>query len=119
MNSGRSSYGNRVGLVILVALLSVLPYCLPPYWQDVLVLFTINALVIMSYRLIVTMGGWSFAHVAIMGLGAYTMAILTTKFFSVSYWIALPVGGLGSALFALIISYPVLRTKLFYFFLKI
>ena len=107
-----------VWLGILLVVMIVLPFLLPAYWQDVLVLFTINVILVMSYRLITTMGGWSFAHIAIMGLGAYTMALLTTKYYSLSFWITLPIGGLVSALFAVAISYPVLRTRKFYFFLS-
>ena len=35
------------------------------------------------------MGGWSFAHAAVMGLGAYTTAILTAAEFNMSFWISL------------------------------
>ena len=102
----------------LLVFLIGLPFFLSGYWQDVLVLLTINVILVMSYRLITTMGGWSFAHIAVMGLGAYAMAMLTTKYYHISFWITLPIGGLVSAIFALLISYPVLRTKQFYFFLS-
>jgi branched-chain amino acid transport system permease protein len=106
------------GLGILMVVAILIPYGLPGYLQDSLVLFTINVILVISYRLITTMGGWSFAHIAIMGFGGYAMAMLTTKYFNWSFWITIPIGGLVSALFALVISYPVLRTRQFYFFLS-
>jgi branched-chain amino acid transport system permease protein len=102
----------------LLVIMIVLPFFLPPYWKDVLVLFTVNVILVMSYRLITTMGGWSFAHIAIMGFGAYTMALLTTRYYNLSFWVALPLSGIVSGVFALIISYPVLRTRRFNFFLS-
>ena len=113
-----SNSSKIVGLAIALGLLIVFPFFLSAYAKDVFVLFTINVILMMSYRLITTMGGWSFAHIAVMGLGAYTMALLTTKYLAWSFWVALPLGGFVSALFALVTSYAVLRTKQFYFFLS-
>ena len=107
-----------VRLSVLALFLILLPFFLSTYWQDVLILFVINVILVLSFRLITTMGEWSFAHIVIMGLGAYTVALMTTRFFNFSFWIVLPMGGFVSALFALAISYPVLRTKNFYFFLS-
>ncbi|MEQ8650903.1 MAG: ABC transporter permease [Kiloniellales bacterium] len=108
----------RVGLPMLLVFALVLPYLLPAYLQDSLVLFTISCIIVMSYRLVTTMGGWSFAHIATMALGAYTMAMLTTEYASLPFWLTIPLGGLVAGLFALAISYPVLRTRQFYFFLS-
>jgi branched-chain amino acid transport system permease protein len=101
-----------------IPVLILLPYSGSSYFQDLLVLFTINIILVASYRLITTMGGWSFSHIATMGLGSYTMAMLTTKYYHLSFWITLPIGGAVSAVFGLLISFAVLRTKGFYFFLS-
>jgi branched-chain amino acid transport system permease protein len=102
------------GVVVAI----VIPWLLPAYWRDILVLFVINVILVMSYRLIVSMGGWSFAHIATMAVGAYTLAFLSSVWLNLSFWLVLPIGGLLAALFAFAISYAVLRTKLFYFFLS-
>ena len=102
----------------LLGILIVLPFVLPRYLQDSLVLFVVNAILVMSYRLITTMGGWSFAHIAMMAIGSYTMAMLTTAYADISFWLTIPLGGIFAFLVALAISYPVLRTKQFYFFLS-
>lgn len=110
----------RAGLATAgaVPLLFALPHILSSYWQSVIVLFTINAMMVLGYRLITTMGGWSFAHVATMGLGAYTTAILTTANPPWPFWATLFLGAVVAAAFALLIAYPVLRTRHYYFFLS-
>ena len=107
-------------VVIATPVLAIFPDFLPSYWQNVLVLFVLNAMLMVGYRLITTMGGWSFAHVAIMGIGAYAMALIgqSTDAATWSFWLSLIAGPLAAALFALIISYAVLRTRHYYFFLS-
>ena len=107
-----------IGTVVALPLLVALPHALTDYWQSVLVLFTINAVLLIGYRLITTMGGWSFAHISTAGLGAYTTAILTTIETPWSFWATFILGALIAGAFALLISYPVLRTRHYYFFLS-
>lgn len=103
---------------VIVACLALAPQFLSSYWQSVLVVFLINAILIMSYRLITTMGGWSFAHIAIMGIGAYTSALMMTMQSPWSFWISMSVSIVVTTAFALVLSYPVLRTRAYYFFLS-
>ena len=110
----RAFIGTGIALPLLVAL----PHALSVYWQSVLVLFTINAVSLMGYRLITTMGGWSFAHISTAGLGAYTTAVLTTLETPWSFWATFFLGALIAGAFAMIIAYPVLRTRHYYFFLS-
>jgi branched-chain amino acid transport system permease protein len=105
-----------VGILVLAAL-ALLPVGLSSYWQTVAVLFGINATVLLGYRLITTMGGWSFAQVALMGLGAYTMALMTTSG-GWSFWSTLVAGPLVAAFGAALLAFPVLRTRHYYFFLS-
>ena len=107
-----------IGTAIALPLLVALPHALSVYWQSVLVLFTINAVSLMGYRLITTMGGWSFAHISTAGLGAYTTAVLTTLETPWSFWATFFLGALIAGAFAMIIAYPVLRTRHYYFFLS-
>lgn len=115
---GRHNLKKPLGLAGLLLVMIVLPLALPPYQDTVLILFTINIILVVSFRLITTMGGWSFAHVVLMGVGAYTSALLTTELLHWSFWLTLPLGGLASALIAFVISFPCLRTKGFYFFIS-
>ncbi|MER8541480.1 branched-chain amino acid ABC transporter permease [Mesorhizobium sp. M1334] len=88
------------------------------YMLGVLVLFGMTSILVLSYRTITTMGGWSFAHIAIMGIGGYSVAILTKPPFDLPVLVAIAAGGLFAALFAGLLSYPVLRTRQYYFFLS-
>jgi len=60
--------------------------------------------------LVLTGGQLNLAQISFMGLGAYAVAILTTKFY-VNYWICLPLSGIATAIIALIIGYISLRTR--------
>ncbi|TIX42361.1 MAG: branched-chain amino acid ABC transporter permease, partial [Mesorhizobium sp.] len=81
------------------------------YMLGVLVLFGMTSILVLSYRTITTMGGWSFAHIAIMGIGGYSVAILSKPPFGLPVLVATVAGGLFAALFAALLSYPVLRTR--------
>jgi branched-chain amino acid transport system permease protein len=100
-------------IVILAGLLS-LPYGLEYQHQDLLIFLVINFLVVVSYRLMTLTGEWSLIHLVIVGVGAYSSAMLT-KFLGLSFWIALPIGGLGGATIAAMLCYPLFRTSQFYF----
>lgn len=80
---------------------------------DLLIMF----IIVSSFRFITTMGRWSFAHMALAGVGGYTSAILVTQF-GLSFWVTLGLGGLSAAAVALVISFPIMRTNGFYFFMS-
>ena len=98
------------GLVIALALL-LAPRWLSPYGQSVLVTFTINMILVCGYRLIAMTGSWSFAHVALMGIGGYVLAIATTAASPWSFWSALAAAPAAGGIAAAILAYPVLRTR--------
>ena len=110
--------GMRMGLLAgFVAALAAYPFLVPSYYVGVGILFLINVMLVTSYRTITRMGGWSFAHITMLAIGAYTFALLQSQF-GISFWLILPVSGLVAALVALLIAYPVMRTRQFYFFLS-
>ena len=122
MNSRRKDILSAVKIektVISAALfvLLVLPFVVGPYWRSAATLFAINCIILLGYRIITTMGGWSFAHIAILGIGAYTTAILTTGDMQVYFWATVPLSIALSGLAALILTVPILRTQNYYFFL--
>jgi branched-chain amino acid transport system permease protein len=55
-------------------------------------------------------GQISLGHSAFIGVGAYTSAILITRY-GLSFWISLPIAGLVSALAGMIIGLPSFRVK--------
>lgn len=107
--------GSVVALVICTAAVALIS---STYVHGALVLFVLNAILVLSYRTITTMGGWSFAHVAIMGVGAYAVAILSAPPFALPVLLCVAIGGVLAGLVAMALSWPVLRTRQYYFFLS-
>lgn len=75
---------------------------------------TIVVLLLSSYRIVVLTGEWSFAHVVLQGVGAYTAALCAKKL-GAPFPIALLAGAFVTATVAAILSIPLLRMKGFYF----
>lgn len=103
-----------LGLALLLAGLCVLPHYLKYHHQDFLIFLTINVLVVVSYRLVTLTGEWSLIHAVMMGVGAYSSAMLT-KMLGLSFWLALPLTGVVAGLVAAMLCYPLFRMTQFYF----
>ena len=58
-------------------------------------------------------GQFSFAHAALMGIGAYVAALLSARL-DVSFWIALPLAGVGAAGIGLLAALSAMRLKRVY-----
>lgn len=100
-----------VGLLIAIA---ILPNFLKFHHQDFMVFLGINILVVASYRLMTLTGEWSLIHIVMMGVGAYTSALLA-KSLGVSFWLSLPLAGVSAALLAAMLCFPLFRMTQFYF----
>ncbi|SIQ61618.1 branched-chain amino acid transport system permease protein [Paracoccus thiocyanatus] len=99
------------------ALLAGYPLLASPYYIGVGILFLINLILVISYRTVITMGGWSFAHITMLAIGAYATGMLQSRL-GLSFWAILPLSGLVAAVVAVAIAVPVMRTRQFYFFLS-
>ena len=104
----------RLRLLFLFAGLAVLPYVLSYSQQEIAVLLVVNVLLVCSYRLLTLTGEWSLGHVVIMGVGAYTSALLAKRL-GVPVPVSLLMGGVVAAGTAAILSFPLFRMKGFYF----
>jgi len=102
-----------IGAVILIALL-IIPHFLSFSHQDLLIFLTINVLAVCSYRLVTLTGEWSLIHAVMMGVGAYTVALLVNHF-DLDIWFTLPLAGVAAGLIAAILCFPLLRMTQFYF----
>ena len=102
-----------IWIAVLVGLI-LLPHGLSFSQQEILVFLTINVLLVASYRLLTLTGEWSLGHVVIMGVGAYTSALLTKRF-GVYVPVSMLLGGVSAALIAVVLSFPLFRMKGFYF----
>ncbi|WP_297767938.1 branched-chain amino acid ABC transporter permease [uncultured Roseovarius sp.] len=100
--------------VLAAVALIALPHGLSFSQQEILVFLVINILLVTSYRLLTLTGEWSLGHVVIMGVGAYASA-LVSKELGVNVPVSILLGGITSALLAVLLSFPLFRMKGFYF----
>ena len=96
-----------ISLLLPVALLVVLPFIFSRYYLDLSIVFLINLILASSFRLISTTGDFSLAHVPLMGMGAYTSAIMS-KQLGLPFFITLPLAGIVATIVGLVIGVLVL-----------
>ncbi|MFP4085517.1 MAG: branched-chain amino acid ABC transporter permease [Desulfobacteraceae bacterium] len=85
------------------------------YYQHVLNLSFLSAVSVYALNIMTGFTGQlNIAHAGFMGVGAYVSALLTSQF-GLSFWIAMPLAAMSSALLGLLIGYPALRVRGIYF----
>ncbi len=95
----------------VAALLAVCPLFLNAYWTDVLNSIGLYAALGLSLNLIVGHAGlFNLGHAAFYAVGAYTAAILNTKF-HIPILALMPLCGLTAGLFALLITRPIIHLR--------
>jgi len=105
----KSSSSDLLVLLGVVAILSILPVGLNPFFLAIATGVLIFALAAIGWNVLSGFAGqFSFGHAAFFGLGAYTVAILLTKY-SVSPWLGLIVGGIVGAVFGLVVGWVSFR----------
>jgi branched-chain amino acid transport system permease protein len=101
----------QIRILIFIAGLVMLPFVAPGYWIFFLGLLGIN--IIATHGLNIMMGYTgllSLGHAAFVGVGAYTVAILQTRY-GLPVWITLPAAGLIAGLVGLVFALPLLRIR--------
>ena len=102
-------------ILISVIILCFLPHMIRNvYWCRVFIEFFIWVTVCLGFRLILSTGELSLAQVAFMGVGAYTVGILTTRL-DWNFWACWPLAGIVVSIFAFIVGSISLKIKGFYF----
>ena len=101
-------------LIGALALLYVFPLFGSYYWISWINTVSISVIVVLGLQIVSGYCGQiSFGQPAFMAIGAYTSAILTTKF-SVNFWISLPLSAFVAGILGIIGGAPSLRIKGFY-----
>jgi len=104
---------SRTGIfyLALALLLAASPLVLNVYWLDVLNSVGLYAILGLSLNIILGDAGlFNLGHAAFYAVGAYTTAILNTRFQIPVLWL-LPVAGVAAGLFGLIIVRPIIRLR--------
>ena len=101
-----------IGAVAGLVIIAVLPrFVTNNYYLNVLTFVAINAIVALGLNLLMGYAGQiSLGHAAFYGLGAYSSAILTTRF-GWNPWLAMLCGMGITMIIALLIGRPCLRLK--------
>jgi len=110
---GKLARGLRVAL-LPIAIAVLLPPFLGSYYHFVASLALINVIIAVGLNLLTGNAGQiSMCQASFMAIGAYTTSYLTTKV-GLSYWLAMPSGGLLAALLGVALGFPALRFRGFY-----
>jgi branched-chain amino acid transport system permease protein len=101
----------RILFVVGAAIFAAMPALLNTYWVDVLNNVGIYAILALSLNLIVGHAGlFNLGHAAFYAIGAYTAAIVNTKFQIPVLWL-LPLCGLTAGSFALVVARPIIHLR--------
>src|ERR1051325_10533326 len=102
----------RVGLLLLVAALALLPALAPQFWVTLGNYIGLYSIVTLGLVLLTGVAGQtSFGQAAFVGLGAYTTAYLSLNYPLLSPWFNLVIGMALTALVALALGFITLRMR--------
>jgi len=105
------NHKNTILTLCLAVIFGVLPLLLNTYWVDVLNNIGLYAVLALSLNLIVGHAGlFNLGHAAFYAMGAYTTAIINTHFQVPVLWL-IPLCGVVSGLFALIVARPIIHLR--------
>jgi branched-chain amino acid transport system permease protein len=99
-----------IGSVIAVILLALVPlFVHSPYRIDLFIIVIVNAILAMTFIMMLRAGLVSLGISAFWGIGAYASVVLT-KNLHLSFWLSLPLSGLIAGVFALVLGYFVISS---------
>lgn len=109
MTSRRKDY---LGLCVLLGVMGVVPLITDqPYQLNLFVMAGIYTIICIGLNLLIGYAGqMSLGHAAFYGIGAYTTAILTTKF-GAPAWLGLSLAPIITGALAYLIGKPILRLR--------
>ncbi len=97
-------------LVILAGLL-VMPVVSSMYQTNIMISALLYVMLALGLNIVVGIAGQLvLGYVAFYGVGAYTYALLN-QYFSLGFWVCLPLGGIVAVIFGLALGFPVLRLR--------
>ena len=107
--------GTVVQLALLGLAVSVPAVVTDSYYQHILNMIFLTAISVYGYNVITGIAGqFNIAHAGFIGIGAYVSALATTRL-PLSFWTAMPLAIVVTAVFGVLIGYPSLRLRGVYF----
>lgn len=105
------TYPRAITTIILLCALGFLILKADGYQLFIISLVGLTAIVGIGLNVLLGMAGQiSLGHVAFYAIGAYSVAIVTTKL-EWSFWLALPVAGLIAGIAGVVLAIPALRVR--------
>lgn len=106
----------RIPILVVIVLAALVPLVVKsPYYMHILILAMMYIMLTEGLNLLTGyLGFLSLGHIAFMGLGAYTSALLSLNF-GISPLLCMPVAGLASAAFSYLIGKITFRVRGAYF----
>jgi len=103
---------NQIGALIILAIITLaFPHVVSMYQTNIMISALIYVMLGLGLNIVIGLAGLlDLGYVAFFAVGAYSYALLNAHF-GISFWIALPLGGVLSAVFGFILGYPVLRLR--------
>jgi branched-chain amino acid transport system permease protein len=116
LRGARPATGYWIGFGVVLALLTVAPLVLPPFWQRFVTEILIWGLLAMSSDILIGYTGMvSFGHSAFFGLGMYGAAAALLTIRPPSLWLALLYGLVGAGVVAVFVAFFATRLRDIYF----
>jgi branched-chain amino acid transport system permease protein len=110
-----SSHRRFLGFLVLLVAFALVPlWVKSPYYIDLLIVVMINAVLAMTFVMMLRTGLISLCIAAFWGIGAYASAMLSLHA-HLSFWACLPLSTLITAAFALVIGFVIIRNAGFTF----
>lgn len=98
-------------LVVIVAFILAFPFLFSMYQTTIMSTALIYVMLGLGLNIVIGLAGLlDLGYVAFYAVGAYSYALLNYHY-GVTFWIALPIGGILGACFGIILGYPVLRLR--------
>ncbi len=116
MSKSEPSYSVWLFSVLVIFILCLAPQLVSAYRLELLTIFLINVILAQSYRLMTTTGDWTLCHYILMGVGAYSTAILA-KNFGIPFYAAMPLAAVITVAVSFVLAVPLSRTIGFAFFI--
>ncbi len=103
---------NQVGALIILRIITLaFPHVFSMYQTNIMISALIYVMLGLGLNIVIGIAGLlDLGYVAFFAVGAYSYALLNMHF-GLGFWIALPLGGLLSMIFGVILGYPVLRLR--------
>jgi len=97
--------------IVLGLITLAFPHIFSLYQTNIMISALIYVMLGLGLNIVIGLAGLlDLGYVAFFAVGAYSYALLNL-YYGLSFWIALPLGGILSAIFGIILGYPVLRLR--------